>query len=129
MRNRRIIAALIALLTSLANVNPLGAQLAEALPNSDVTARGLGYTRGPLGYTTAPLSDDVATLRTAIHRDRYARRKRHPLGSEPNLRKVAERQGYKRVSDIVNFPKFFPGLGIIFVKAESLPIGPFLCFD
>src|SRR5215218_3776433 len=121
MRNRRIIAALIA---SLANVNPLGAQLAEDLPNS--AARALGYTRGPMGYTRARLSDDVARLRTAIHRDRYARRKRHPLGSEPNLRKVAERRGYKRVSDLVNFPKFFPGLGIIFVKAESLPIGPFL---
>jgi hypothetical protein len=29
----------------------------------------------------------------------------------------------------VNFPKFFPGLGILFVKAGSLPLGPFLCFD
>jgi hypothetical protein len=47
----------------------------------------------------------------------------------PNLRKIAEGKGFKRVSDLVNFPKFFPGLGIIFVKPETLPLGPFLCFD
>ncbi|MDA9502599.1 hypothetical protein XI05_34825 [Bradyrhizobium sp. CCBAU 11357] len=49
--------------------------------------------------------------------------------SPPNQRKVAEKNGYKRVSDLVNFPKFFPGLGIIFVKPDTLPLGPFLCFD
>jgi hypothetical protein len=47
----------------------------------------------------------------------------------PNLRKVAEDKGFKRVSDLVNFPKFFPSLGIIFVKPDTLPLGPFLCFD
>ncbi len=35
----------------------------------------------------------------------------------------------RRVSDLVNFPKFFPSLGILFVKPETLPLGPFLCFD
>jgi hypothetical protein len=49
--------------------------------------------------------------------------------SFPNKRKTAEANGYKRVSDLVNFPKFFPGLGIIFVKPQTLPLGPFLCFD
>lgn len=29
----------------------------------------------------------------------------------------------------MTFPKFFPGLGIIFVKPDTLPLGPFLCFD
>jgi hypothetical protein len=56
----------------------------------------------------------------------YSHRKRH---TSPNKRKIAEANGYKRVSDLVNFPKFFPGLGIIFVKPETLPLGPFLCFD
>jgi hypothetical protein len=46
-----------------------------------------------------------------------------------NQRKIAEREGYKRVSDLVNFPKFFPSLGILFVKPDTLPLGPFLCFD
>jgi hypothetical protein len=47
----------------------------------------------------------------------------------PNQREIAESKGYKRVSDLVNFPKFFPGLGIIYVKPGTLPLGPFLCFD
>jgi len=46
-----------------------------------------------------------------------------------NQRKIAESKGYKPVSDLVNFPKFFPGLGIIYVKPDTLPVGPFLCFD
>ena len=29
----------------------------------------------------------------------------------------------------MNFPKFSPGLGILFVKPETLPLGPFLSFD
>ncbi|MBV8398125.1 MAG: hypothetical protein JOZ17_05220, partial [Acetobacteraceae bacterium] len=49
--------------------------------------------------------------------------------SGEDQRKVAEANGYKRVSDLVNFPKFFPGLGIIYVKPDTLPTGPFLCFD
>jgi hypothetical protein len=63
------------------------------------------------------------------NRGRYANRKGHVFRSLPNQRKIAEENGYKRVSDLVNFPKFFPGLGIIFVKPQTLPIGPFLCFD
>ena len=46
-----------------------------------------------------------------------------------NPRVVAERQGYKRVSSLVNFPSFFPGIGIVYVKPATLPVGPFLSFD
>jgi hypothetical protein len=46
-----------------------------------------------------------------------------------NQRKVAEASGYKKLSSLVNFPAFFPGLGIIYVKPDTLPEGPFLCFD
>lgn len=49
--------------------------------------------------------------------------------SHQNQREIAESKGYKAVSDLVNFPKFFPGLGIIYVKPDTLPVGPFLCFD
>jgi len=58
------------------------------------------------------------------------RRKRHkkPERSE-NLQAIALKQGYKKVSDLVQFPNFFPGLGIIYVKPDTLPLGPFLCFD
>ena len=43
--------------------------------------------------------------------------------------KLADRQGFKRVSDLVPFPAFYPGLGIVTVKPETLPMGPFRCFD
>ena len=46
-----------------------------------------------------------------------------------NPRTLAERNGYKRVSALVNFPPFFPGIGIVFVKPATLPVGPFLSFD
>jgi hypothetical protein len=46
-----------------------------------------------------------------------------------NQRRVAEAKGYKKVSSLVNFPQFFPGLGVIYVKPETLPGGPFLSFD
>jgi hypothetical protein len=58
-------------------------------------------------------------------RHTHARRKKTQI----NERKLAEAKGYKRVSSLVNFPNFFPSLGIIYVKPETLPGGPFLCFD
>jgi hypothetical protein len=47
----------------------------------------------------------------------------------PNYRKIAEAKGYKKVSSLVDFPEFFPGLGIIYVVPATLPTGPFLSFD
>ena len=55
--------------------------------------------------------------------------KHRVVRAPPNQRKVAERNGYKRLSELVSFPAFFPGLGILFVKPDTLPLGPYLCFD
>ena len=52
-----------------------------------------------------------------------------PSERTENQRETAESKGYKRLSDLVNFPKFFPGLGIIYVKPDNAPAGPYLCFD
>jgi hypothetical protein len=68
---------------------------------------------------------------------RQVQRKHHPVRRvrrekperEENVEAIAVRQGYKKVSDLVHFPQFFPGLGIIYVKPDTLPLGPFLCFD
>jgi len=57
-------------------------------------------------------------------RDKRAKRK-----TQENVQAIAIGQGYKKVSDLVQFPAFFPGLGIIYVKPDTLPLGPFLCFD
>lgn len=60
---------------------------------------------------------------------RRAESRKKPVNTAENQRETAEKNGYKRVSDLVNFPKFFPGLGIIYVKPDTLPTGPYLCFD
>ena len=46
-----------------------------------------------------------------------------------NYRKVAEAKGYKKVSSLAIFPEFVPGLGVFYVKPETLPHGPLLLFD
>jgi len=65
----------------------------------------------------------------------FARPVQQPSRSEQrrkpsfNHRKVMERAGYKKVSSLVNFPSFFPGIGVLYVKPDTLPAGPFLAYD
>ncbi|MGL3111055.1 hypothetical protein [Bradyrhizobium sp. BR 1432] len=123
MRNALMKAALVALLALIADVRRPAAQFAPFFPPAPQT----------LAPATAPPAAKVDQTRTAPHRGSKAHRKHEEkpevVRRPPNQRKVAEKNGYKRVSDLVNFPKFFPGLGIIFVKPDTLPLGPFLCFD
>ena len=42
---------------------------------------------------------------------------------------AAEAKGYRKVSSLVNFPGFFPGLGVLYVIPGTLPEGPFISFD
>ncbi|WP_439374084.1 hypothetical protein [Bradyrhizobium sp. DASA03120] len=108
--------ALVALLALIGDVRHPAAQFAPFLP--------------PAPQTLAPTATPPAEqTRAAPHRRSKAHRKREVVRPPANQRKVAETNGYRRVSDLVNFPKFFPGLGIIFVKPDTLPLGPFLCFD
>jgi hypothetical protein len=44
-----------------------------------------------------------------------------PLGPPP--------RGFKKVSDLVKLPNFMPGLGVLYVRPETLPAGPFLAYD
>ena len=119
MRKALVSAALVALLILFADVRHPAAQFAPLWPQAPQL----------LPPAAAPPAEQVEQTRTAPHRSSKAHRKREVVRAPPNQRKVAERDGYKRVSDLVNFPKFFPGLGIIFVKPDTLPLGPFLCFD
>lgn len=57
-----------------------------------------------------------------------ARMRRHVAKPVPS-EKQAEREGFKKVSSLVNFPAFYPGLGVVYVKPDTLPVGPFRCFD
>ncbi len=36
---------------------------------------------------------------------------------------------YKKVSSLVALPDFIPGLGSLYVKPSTLPVGPFLAYD
>jgi hypothetical protein len=36
---------------------------------------------------------------------------------------------YKRVSELVRFPDFYPGLGRLYVQSSTLPLGPFRAYD
>lgn len=119
MRKALVSAALVALLVLTADVRRPAAQFAPFWPQAPQQ----------LAPASAPPADNVEQARTAPHRGRKAHRKHEVIRPPPNQREVAEESGYKRVSDLVNFPKFFPGLGIIFVKPDTLPLGPFLCFD
>ena len=120
MRNRLATAALIALLGMIADVRPPAAQPAQA----ERTSR---ETLAPTRLQSADVHE--AQLHLRDRRGGKADRKRHVVRSHPNQRKIAEKNGYKRLSELVNFPKFFPGLGVLFVKPDTLPLGPFLCFD
>lgn len=119
MRKALASAALVALLALIADVRRPAAQFSPFWPSAPQL----------LPQATAPPADKVEQTRTAPHRGGKAHRKHEVVRPPPNQREVAEKNGYKRVSDLVNFPKFFPGLGIIFVKPDTLPLGPFLCFD
>lgn len=65
----------------------------------------------------------------AWHARKHVHHHRKKTANHVNQRKAAEAKGYKKVSSLVDFPNFFPGLGVIYVKPETLPGGPFLSFD
>jgi len=36
---------------------------------------------------------------------------------------------YRKVSELVRFPDFYPGLGTLYVQPKTLPVGPFRSYD
>lgn len=96
-----------------------GASLITAHP-----ASAAGLTGQMHGFLATALGDHGRFVRTTTYRHRVEER-----GKPGNELKLAERRGFKRVSDLTNFPRFFPGLGIVTVKPATLPMGPFLSFD
>lgn len=87
-----------------------------------------------LTTSTAAVNSSSAQSRetpraTAWHARRHVQHHRRRTAAHVNQRKAAEAKGYRKVSSLVNFPDFFPGLGALYVKPETLPAGPFLSFD
>jgi hypothetical protein len=128
MRNVLATAVLVAAVGVIADVRQPAAQFFQPeRPTPQIQSqRPTPETSAPTGVQSA---DKAGKAKTVARRGGKAHKKHHVVRSPPNQRKIAEKNGYKRVSDLVNFPKFSPGLGIIYVKPETLPVGPFLCFD
>ena len=120
-------AAIAALLGLIVDARPLAAQFAQppwATPEAPAQTAPAQKV-----VTAVDVAKKAKKAKKAIHRVRSARKNVHVAHLLPNKRKIAQKEGYKRVSDLVNFPKFFPGLGVIFVKPDTLPSGPYVCFD
>ena len=138
MRNALVTVALVALLGLFADVRHPAAQFGApqfgqpqfGQPPFGQPQFGPAQPAAPqvLAPTRVQTADKVGKAKKAARRGK-APTKHHVVRPPPNQRKIAEKNGYKRVSDLVNFPKFFPSLGILFVKPDTLPLGPFLCFD
>jgi len=148
-------AVLVALLGLIVGARPLSAQSSQAEPPFGVAPAPLmepPMTEPPAavstrvarprtaGTTTKARTTKTRTTKARTNRTRPVRTADRPRSSErrqshvarsppPNQLAIAENNGFKRLSDLVNFPKFFPGLGVVFVKPDTIPLGPFLCFD
>ncbi|MCP3469737.1 hypothetical protein NLM33_05260 [Bradyrhizobium sp. CCGUVB1N3] len=127
MRNSLVTAALVVLLALTADVERPAAQLFPfELPAPQTLAPTTVPSTGNAGKAKVVTRSDG---KPPTRPDGKPHKRLYVAPSQPNQRRIAEKKGYKRVSDLVNFPKFFPSLGILFVKPDSLPLGPFLCFD
>ena len=140
MRKALMPAALVALLGLIVDARPLSAQYYQVAPP---------FGTAPAPMAPAPMTQQPPEVRARPTRIRTAKpkktrtrsvtaatrprspehKRRHVVHVSPNQLETAEKDGYKRLSDLVNFPKFFPGLGIVLVKPDTMPLGPYLCFD
>lgn len=51
------------------------------------------------------------------------------MAAEPSVLVAPPEAPYKAVSSLVELPDFIPGVGQLFVDADTLPAGPFLGYD
>ena len=72
------------------------------------------------------IRSDIAALRTAI----VAQGKtRSTATAEAAVITGPPPAGYQKVSTLAKLPEFIPGLGILYVRPQTLPAGPFLGYD
>lgn len=115
--------ALVTVLLAICPVLAVAAPAADARHRAEPARSNHHHRRADVSL---PRMHDRATqARKARVPARLKRRPVHPVSSV----RQAEREGFKKVSSLVNFPAFYPGLGIVYVKPDTLPVGPFRCFD
>jgi hypothetical protein len=71
----------------------------------------------------------AANAQTARKSDMLMRNPPKRMAMHMSDRRMSERLGYKKVSSLVNFPPFFPGIGVVYVQPKTLPNGPYRAFD
>ncbi|ACL57273.1 conserved hypothetical protein [Methylobacterium nodulans ORS 2060] len=103
-----------AMLSSVACVNAQERQI--CIKSYDLSAANVAWTR---------LKSKRQSVRYR-RRDHQHFRRSH---KRPNERRMSEQQGYRKVSSLVNLPSFLPGIGVLYVRPETLPVGPFRAFD
>lgn len=52
-----------------------------------------------------------------------------PAFAAENVSKEPPPSPWEKVSKLVKLPEFIPGIGALYVKADTLPAGPFLAYD
>lgn len=77
-------------------------------------------------FATSPLG---ANAQTARDLRAFAANPPKGVALQVTDRRMSERMGYKRVSSLVDFPSFFPGIGALYVQPKSVPNGPYRAFD
>ena len=113
---------------------PVMAQAISSDLRNDLEHFGRTGLGSPLPETRAAIQVARAGERTGAKRaataaPRTAGRRTSSRRGTLNPRILAVRAGYRRLSSLVNFPAFFPGIGVVYVKPGTLPLGPYLSFD
>lgn len=103
--------------------------LAVALALAPACVHAQDSLRGARSAAVERTKTAAKTERSQKARRSAERERRRHVRKHINLRRQAERRGFRKVSSLVNFPTFFPGIGILYVKPNTLPHGPFLAFD
>jgi hypothetical protein len=82
-----------------------------------------------IGFVAILAMPLAANAQTARKTETLTRSPPKRVAVQISDRKKSERIGYKKVSSLVNFPPFFPGIGALYVQPETLPNGPYRAFD
>jgi hypothetical protein len=123
-------------ITMIPRANALGFLAILAMPlaaNAETTGKTETLTRSPdvdaLYTQPRTLPDGPYRTFDLVGRLSRTRSPRKRVAVHISDRRKSERLGYKKVSSLVNFPAFFPGIGALFVQPKTLPNGPYRAFD
>jgi hypothetical protein len=110
--------------TSRAQAPPLQA---EPPPAPTSAASSLPAERADGMALAAPKTEERAGSRKAVPAKRHVRMQ--SAASAKTKSKAPPGGNYRKVSELVRFPDFYPGLGQLWVEPATIPVGPFRAYD